>query len=124
MARILLVEDDVNVRPLMRHIIQGAGHQLTTLETLANAIILLDRQPFDLVVTDVNLPDGSGLRIADKAQEQGVRALVITGYGLSLKPGTLDRYDHLLKPVRADELLDAIRQRLPRADGHVVPLPM
>ena len=121
MARILLVEDDLDVRPLMEHIIKTEGHEVMAVETMANGISLLQSQPFDLVVTDANLPDGSGLRVADKAKEAGVRALVITGYGLTLKPGSLAAYDYLLKPLRASELLDAIRRRLPREGGQVVP---
>jgi DNA-binding response OmpR family regulator len=90
---------------------------------VANGLSLLETQPFDLVVTDVNLPDGSGLKVADKAKDLGVAVLVVTGHGLSLQPGALDNYDYLLKPLHADELLKAIRQRLPREDGQVVPFP-
>lgn len=122
MARILLVEDDIDVRPLMEHIICSDGHEVTTFETVGSAVALLERQPFDLVVTDVNLPDGNGLRIADKAKELGISVLVVTGYGLVLKPGSLANYDYLLKPVRPVELLRAIRQRLPREAAGVVPL--
>ena len=123
MARILLVEDDRDVRPLLEHIMLGEGLDVTTSETAANAIALLDSQPFDLVVADVNLPDGSGLRVADKAKGAGVSALVVTGHGLTLQPGALASYDYLLKPLRPKELLDAIKARLPRGDGQVVPFP-
>jgi DNA-binding response OmpR family regulator len=122
-ARILLVEDDRDVRPLMEYIIQTDGYQVTAVETVANGLSLLESQPFDLVVTDVNLPDGSGLKVADKALEMGVAVLVVTGHGLSLQPGALANYDYLLKPLYANELLKAIRQRLPRDDGQVVPFP-
>jgi DNA-binding NtrC family response regulator len=123
MARILLVEDDRDVRPLMEHLIANDGHQVIAVETVRNAIELLAEQPFDLVVTDANLPDGSGLKIADKAKEMAVKALVITGHGLSLKPGALASYDYLLKPLRAAELLDGVRKRLPREEGGVVKFP-
>jgi DNA-binding response OmpR family regulator len=122
-ARILLVEDDRDVRPLLEHIMLGEGLDVTTSETAANAIALLERQPFDLVVTDVNLPDGSGLRVADKAKDIGVSALIVTGHGLTLQPGVLASYDYLLKPLRPRELLDAIKARLRRGDGQVVPFP-
>jgi two-component system, response regulator RegA len=121
LARILLVEDDRDVRPLLEHIINTEGYQVTSVESVANALSLIATQPFDLVVTDANLPDGSGLKVADKAKEAGVKALVVTGYGLSLTPGSLAAYDYLLKPIRAAELLEAIRRRLPRDEGRVVP---
>ena len=53
----------------------------------------------------------------------GVAPLVVTGFGLNLTPSSLTAYDYLLKPLHAANLLDAIRQRLPREDGQVVPFP-
>ncbi len=121
MPRVLLVEDDIDVRPLLEHILLEAEFEVTAVESLTNALALLDKQPFDLVVTDVNLPDGSGLKVADRAKERGMRALVFTGHGLSLKPGMLAPYDYLLKPLNVREFVDAVRRRLPRDDGEVVP---
>lgn len=117
MARILLVEDDPDVRPLLEHILLAEGYDTTATETVANATALIGQQPFDLVITDVNLPDGSGLRVADAGIAAGLKVLVLTGHGLSLKPGTLASYDYLLKPVRMPELLEAVRERLSRPEG-------
>jgi two-component system response regulator PilR (NtrC family) len=100
MFRILLVEDDPEVRPLLEHILLGENYDVTTAETVANGMTLLENQPFDLLITDVNLPDGSGLTVADKAIAAGLKTLVVTGHGLSLKPGALAGYDYLLKPLR------------------------
>jgi DNA-binding NtrC family response regulator len=108
MDRILVVEDDVEVRPLLEHILLDNGFQVATAENVAIATTLLNSQPFDLVICDVKLPDGSGLAVADKAIAAGVKTLVITGHGWSLKPGSLTPYDYLLKPLRAPELLNNI----------------
>jgi len=116
-ARILLVEDDPDVRPLMEHIILDRGYQVTTAESVTVATKLLNAQPFDLVICDVNLPDGSGLTVADQAIAAGIKTLVVTGHGLSLKPGTLQPYDYLLKPVRGDELLANIQRCLADKSG-------
>jgi DNA-binding NtrC family response regulator len=116
-ARILLVEDDPDVRPLMEHIILDRGYQVTTAESVTVATTLLNAQPFDLVICDVNLPDGSGLTVADQAIAAGIKTLVVTGHGLSLKPGTLQPYDYLLKPVRGDELLANIQRCLADKSG-------
>lgn len=124
MARILLVEDDVDVRPLLEHILKTeASYEVVAVESMANALSMIEEQPFDLVVTDVNLPDGSGLRVADKAKAKGVRALVFTGHGLSLAPGALAQYDYLLKPLHVHEFLEAVRLRLPRGVAAVVRFP-
>jgi DNA-binding response OmpR family regulator len=124
MARILLVEDDLDVRPLLEYVLgTEGGYEVTAVESVANATALLAGQPFDLVVTDVNLPDGNGLRIADQAKAAGVKALVLTAHGLSLAPGQLAAYQYLLKPLRVTEFLDAIRRQLSREDGQVVSFP-
>jgi DNA-binding response OmpR family regulator len=125
MARILLVEDDPDVRPLLEHILLSENYEVTATETAAIALALLAAQPFDLVICDVNLPDGSGLAVADQARLADVKALVITGQGLSLAPGSLAPYDYLLKPLRVGELIAAIRRRLESEDdaSGVVPFP-
>jgi DNA-binding response OmpR family regulator len=112
MARILLVEDDPDVLPLLEHILLDYGYEVATAETVAIAQRLLTAQPFDLAVCDVNLPDGSGLSVADAAIARGIKALVVTGQGLRLQPGRLSSYDYLLKPIRGHELLAGIERRL------------
>jgi two-component system, NtrC family, response regulator PilR len=127
MIRILLIEENPDVRPLLEHILLSSNFQVTPTESVATASSLLDNQPYDLVITDVNLPDGSGLRIADKAIAAGIKALVVTGHGLSLKPGSLEPYDYLLKPLRVGELLAGIERCLAKEgrtdDPNVVPFP-
>jgi DNA-binding response OmpR family regulator len=115
--RILLVEDDPDVRPLLEHLLLDRRYDVTTADTVAIATALLDRQPFDLVLCDVNLPDGSGLRVADHAMAAGIKVLVITGHGLKLRPGDLAGYDYLLKPLRVAELVAAIERRLAERNG-------
>ena len=79
MTRILLVEDDLNVRPLMEHIMVEHGYEVTTAESVTSAVALLGAQPFDLVICDVKLPDGSGLIVADKAIAAGLGAPLVPG---------------------------------------------
>jgi len=71
MERVLLVEDDVEVRPLLEHILVANGFQVATAENVAIDTTLLNSQPFDLVICDVKLPDGSGLAVADKGDRCG-----------------------------------------------------
>jgi DNA-binding response OmpR family regulator len=111
-VRVLLVEDDPDVQPLLEHILVTEGYHVTVAGSVAVASSLLGAQPFDLVICDVNLPDGSGLTIADQAIAAGVKPLVVTGQGLSLKPGSLARYDYLLKPVRVGELAATLKRCL------------
>ena len=52
-----------------------------------------------------------------------MRALVFTGHGLSLEPGALAHYDYLLKPLHADEFLEAVRRHVPHESAEVVRFP-
>jgi DNA-binding response OmpR family regulator len=111
-ARILLVEDDPDVRPLLQHVLLAERHQVDIATTLAEADDLLAREQFDLVLTDIGLPDGSGLALAERATRRGVRTLVLTGYALRLSARELDGYDFLMKPIRPRELIDAVERCL------------
>jgi DNA-binding response OmpR family regulator len=113
-SRILLIEDDHDVRPLLEHVLRSQGFHVTVTESVAGALAQLEGQVFDLVLADVHLPDGSGLSVAERAKALGMRVLVVTSYGLSLTPGALAGYDYLLKPVRRAELLEEVRRRLPQ----------
>jgi DNA-binding NtrC family response regulator len=123
MANILLVEDDRQQRRLLEHLLKSMGHQVTAVDGVATATSVLGSRPYDLLFCDVVLWDGSGLTVAGTAAAAGVRVLLVTGQGLSLPPGSLDRYDYLLKPVRAGELVGAIKRCLDKkvGDPEVVP---
>lgn len=117
MARILLVEDDADVLPLLKHILRDYGYEVASAETVSRATALLHSRPFDLAISDVKLTDGSGLEVADVATAVGVKAVVVTGHALSLRRGSLAPYDYLLKPLRGPELLAEIERRLAERDG-------
>jgi DNA-binding NtrC family response regulator len=117
MARILLVEDDLSVHSVMEHIMLEGGYEVAIAESTASGIALITSEPFDLAICDVKLPDGSGLLVAAHAIMKRCPVLVITGYGLSIRPATLAPYDYLLKPIRSDELLASIQRTLAENDG-------
>jgi DNA-binding NtrC family response regulator len=110
MGRILLVEDEYNVRVLLEHVLIDAGYEVDSAATVAEAKSLLDSVRYDLVLADGRLPDGTGMMLADQAEESGIKALIITGYAFQL--AELGRYEFLMKPVRPAELVGAIERIL------------
>jgi DNA-binding NtrC family response regulator len=110
MSRILLVEDEYNVRVLLEHVLLDAGYEVDSAATVAEAKSLLDSVRYDLLLADGRLPDGTGMTLADQAEESGIKALIITGYAFQL--AELGRYEFLMKPVRPAELVDAIERIL------------
>jgi two-component system, cell cycle response regulator CpdR len=107
--RILLVDDDPDVRQLLEHVLLGEGYRVDTAETALKAASLVELNFYDLVLTDGVLPDGNGVAVADKASARGMKAVIITGYALR---GKVDRHPCILKPVRPRELLEAVARHL------------
>lgn len=112
MHRILLVEDDPDVGPLLENMLLSAGYRVSKVETVSAARLLLDHHAHDLLLTDVNLPDGDGIDVADRAKGKGVRTILVTGYAFQLPPEELRRHEYLMKPVRSAELVAAVKRVL------------
>jgi two-component system, OmpR family, response regulator len=110
MKKLLLVEDEIQI--LLGHILRAEGYEVDETGTLKSALYILDRRPFDLVVADAYLPDGTGMMVGDKAREKGIRTVIITGYAFRLPKEELARFPYLLKPLRPEELVRTIEREL------------
>lgn len=115
MTRILLVEDDPELRLLLEHVLLGAGYEVDTAATVTAANELLDDAFYDLVLADGRLDDGTGMMVGEKATGAGSKTLIITGYAFDLPREQLGRYEYLLKPVRPSELIEAVERALHEA---------
>jgi DNA-binding response OmpR family regulator len=112
MARILLVEDDADVGPLLEHILVRENHQVTVAETFEAARRRVDVEIYDLVLTDLRLGDGDGLDLADAARAAGMKTLLLSAYVLQCPPERLVQHRFLWKPVRPPELLKVVAELL------------
>jgi two-component system, NtrC family, response regulator HydG len=112
--RILLVEDDAEVRLLVEHVLLDASYEVVSAETLEAGLKALDRQNYDLVVADGRLSDGTGMTLADRARDKDIPALIMTGYAFVLHAAGVDlgQYDVLLKPISPEELLATVAKAL------------
>ncbi len=78
MARILLVEDDLELRLLLEHVLLGAGYEVDTTASVEGASALLGGAVYDLVLADGRLEDGTGMMVAETAAATGAKILIIT----------------------------------------------
>lgn len=113
----LVVEDDPWTRTAVGQLLEALGFEVTTADTVAAARSRLEGSRFQLVVTDVELPDGRGEDVARwaGAGPDPVPLLFITGSGASIRdeePGPA-----LVKPFSLHELAEAVSWVLPR-DAH------
>ncbi len=80
--RILLVEDNADTLRVMARLLRARGHRVTTAETLTAALDAVQGQTIDLIVSDVGLPDGTGLDLMRHLRAQStVRGIALSGYG-------------------------------------------
>lgn len=112
MPRILLIEDDLDVRFVIEHVLVDAGHEVDTSATTAGGTDLLRCRHYDLVLADAKLPDGTGMDVCDAAVEMGTKSIIITGYAFTLPIATAERYEVLLKPLRPAEIVAAVDRAL------------
>jgi DNA-binding response OmpR family regulator len=116
-ATILVVEDDIAIATLLDELLTDEGYTVLLGGSLADAIGIIERQEVDIILLDVQLPDGNGLdlctRIQSNPQTVDVPILLLSAMNRSAKfvAHGLDRggYDFLSKPFYNDELLARVR---------------
>jgi DNA-binding response OmpR family regulator len=120
--RILLVEDDTVLRKVLGDSLRDAGHRVDEAATLADTRALWHVQPFDAVLLDLNLPDGSGLTALREARRNGDATPVLV---LSARDRAAERIagldagadDYLGKPFDLGEVEARLRALIRRAHG-------
>jgi len=110
MSQILLVEDDMLLRPLMTSVLQKAGYDVMDVGTVREAMV--QRGPFALLILDEILPNGRGKQVADFFA--GTPTLYATAYPAEVPAGA----ELLPKPFIASELVRAVRRVLGPEAAH------
>ncbi len=110
---ILLVEDDEQVCDILGEYLRDSGYQVDVAGTVTAAYCLLaGGRTYNLVVTDGRLPDGNGLMIAQRASEQSIKVIIISGFPQELAAAERAQYPVLAKPFRLAVLSNVISDTL------------
>lgn len=112
--KILIVDDDPVVIRSCSRILESEGHETRIADTVEGGEVLLDHEPFDLMLTDIKMPGRDGFEMIRRATRirPGMPILVMTGY---LMPETRDEgcrlgvNHYIAKPFTPDELLTAVK---------------
>ena len=115
--KVLIVDDEPDLLELLEMTLSRMGLDTSRAESVAEAQRMLDREAFDLCLTDWNLPDGEGLRVVEHITQKAldVPVAVITAFGspenavAALKAGA---FDYLAKPVALEQLRAVVKQAL------------
>jgi len=112
--RILLVEDHDDTRRILARLLAHFGHQIVVADSQQSALETLRSKAFDVVLSDIGLPDGSGYDIISEAKRnRRVAGIALTGYGRDedVQRGKQAGFDfHLTKPVDFYELRTVLDQ--------------
>ena len=110
--RLLLVEDHADTARTLSRLLRRAGFEVINASDVLSATAIAEREPFDLLVSDLGLPDGSGCDVMKRVREKcGAPGIAMSGYGMT---EDLNRSreagfsEHLIKPINVQELIAAI----------------
>jgi PAS domain S-box-containing protein len=114
--RVLLVEDHPDTREVLARLLDAANYAVTTAGSVAAALQLAAAERFDVVVSDLGLPDGTGYDLMQQLRDRhGIKGIALSGYGMdqdqrrSREVGFLD---HVVKPVNVSQLVSVIQRIL------------
>ena len=119
---VLIVDDEPIVRESIRDWLKDAGYQVATAETGEEALEMIEKQDFSVMVLDVRLPGKTGIRILKevKALKPRIKSIVITAYPSADMAGEatkLGAVDYLIKPIAPDDLERLIRETLLKCEN-------
>lgn len=112
--RILVVDDEKIKRVTLADDLSGQGHEVVTAADGQQALELLDRELFDVVVTDIKMPKLDGLELLKRVKEgssAGVKFILMTAYGsipVAVEAMKLGATDFVTKPFRNEDLFPII----------------
>jgi DNA-binding response OmpR family regulator len=123
--KILVVDDHGDTVRAMTRLLQARGYSVSSATSFNAALEVAARQSFDLVISDIGLPDGSGLDLMRRLREgsDGISGIALSGYGADedlTESRNAGFVIHLTKPIDLTKLhaaIEQIRDNQPRRNG-------
>ncbi|XRE42794.1 RteB, two-component system response regulator [Tenacibaculum discolor] len=117
MKKILLVEDDVTFSNMLKHFLERHQYTVEVSYTIKNAFTLLKKHSYNLIFTDLRLPDGNGIDLLKQSKntDSNIPVVLMTSYAevstavQAMKQGA---FDYISKPFNPDEVLEVISNAL------------
>ncbi|HKP64377.1 MAG TPA: sigma-54 dependent transcriptional regulator [Polyangiales bacterium] len=115
-GRVLVVDDEAGLREMLRVLLSRAGYEVVIADGQTHAVACLRAgDPFDVVITDLSMPDGSGMGVLSEARalDDATQVVMVTAYGTTTQAVQAMRegaYDYIQKPFKNDELLAVIEK--------------
>jgi DNA-binding NtrC family response regulator len=121
MKTILVVDDEAIVRDSIGDWLRTAGYQVETAETGEEALEMVEKKEYSILILDVRLPGKSGIQVLRevKASKPHIKSIIITAFpseGLADEAMKLGAVDYLIKPVLCENLEKLILETLVKYD--------
>ena len=112
--KILVVEDHDDTSRIMARLLQGHGHHVSTARGVNTALAVANKEPFDLLISDIGLPDGTGLELMRQIKAiRPIKGIALSGFDSSddvRQSKDAGFAAHVTKPVDFDKLHQLINQ--------------
>jgi DNA-binding NtrC family response regulator len=113
--KILVIDDSPEIVNLFSEYLHGEGYEVDTAEDGAKGIALIEGNFYDLILTDLKMPDTDGMEVLKHITEHSPDSIciILTGYGTvrnAVEAIKLGAFDYLTKPVKMDEILVTFRR--------------
>src|ERR1041384_4459754 len=114
--RVLVVDDEKVIREILSDFLTMEGYVVRTVEDGVEALKELQRRSYNLVISDLKMPNRGGLELIEKIADQQIPVLtvIMTGFGTvetaieAMKKGA---YDYILKPFKVEEVIHIVQRR-------------
>ncbi len=119
---ILVVDDEPIVRESIRDWLLDAGYKVATAESGEEALDMMGKQDYGIVVLDVRLPGKTGITVLKdiKALKPSIRSIIITAYPsteLAAEAMKLGAVDYMIKPIAPDDLEKLIQETMLKCES-------
>ncbi len=113
-GRILLVDDHADTSRALKRLLQRLGYEIETADSVKSALTHARAHSFDLLISDIGLPDGSGLDLMREIQGiQKIRGIAVSGFGMDediRRSKEVGFEEHLTKPINFQRLQSVIHE--------------
>jgi len=118
-GRILVVDDERSMRELLMIVLRREGHQVLLAEDGPTAVAQLEREPIDVLISDIKMPGMTGVDVLREAKriDPDIVGIMVTAYAsteTAVEALRLGAYDYLTKPFDVEELKAKVRNALER----------
>jgi len=118
MPKLLIVDDETDLRDAISENLELCGFEVATSKSGNEAIEILKKSQFDLILSDIRMPDGDGITLLDAVRKTNPKLpvlILMTGYADISSKDCIERGAQLVvsKPFSHDDIMQALRKMLP-----------